>query len=140
MHLMATYVDARFADDRFVPFGNDTLNISGNRTPYAPRWLLTAGLTFEIKNGFALRVLANHIGAQHGDILNRETPTSHGREGKINPYTLLDASIHYTLKEKYIFNISVKNLTNARYIASRRPQGIRLGLPTFFTAGVDIRL
>lgn len=140
MHLMATYVDARFADDRFVPFGNDTLNISGNRTPYAPRWLLTAGLTFEIKNGFALRMLANHIGAQHGDILNRETPTSHGREGKINPYTLLDASIHYTLKEKYIFNISVKNLTNARYIASRRPQGIRLGLPTFFTAGVDIRL
>jgi Fe(3+) dicitrate transport protein len=35
------------------------------------------------------------------------------------------------------FHAAVKNLTDERYIVSRRPQGIRVGLPRFVTAGVD---
>jgi len=139
LNLMATYIDARFASDRFIAQGNDTLNISGNRTPYAPRWLLTAGLTFEAKNGLAIRVNANHIGEQFGDIQNQETPSANGREGKIAAYSLIDASILYPIKQKYSLSLSIKNLTNERYIVNRRPQGIRVGLPLFILAGFDIR-
>lgn len=139
LNLMATYVDARFTSDRFVIQSTDTLNINGNRTPYAPEWLLTAGLTFEAKSGLALRLSANHISAQFGDIQNREMASANGREGKIDAYTLIDASVFYPFKQKYSLSLSVKNLTNERYIVTRRPQGIRVGLPMFILAGFDIR-
>ncbi|MFN3529613.1 MAG: TonB-dependent receptor family protein [Bacteroidia bacterium] len=139
-HCMATYIDARFANDRFIAQGNDTLNISGNRTPYAPKWLLTAGLSLEAKNGLRTRILLNHVGEQFGDILNRTEPTANGREGILAAYTLLDASIIYPWRNKYNFSLSVKNLTNERYMASRRPQGIRVGLPAFVLAGFEIRI
>lgn len=140
LQLMATYIDAQFAADRFVAQGNDTLNISGNRTPYAPEWLLTAALSFEHKSGLALRLSANHVGEQYGDILNRTVATANGQEGKIAAYTVLDLTALYAINQRFSVNVAVKNLTNERYMVSRRPQGIRVGLPTFISAGVDIRL
>lgn len=140
LQLMATYIDARFAADRFVTQGNDTLNISGNRTPYAPEWLMSATMSFEHKSGFALRVVANHVGEQYGDILNRTTPTTNGQEGQIAAYTVIDATALYAINKRFRVHVAVKNLTNERYMVSRRPQGIRVGLPTFITAGIDIRL
>ncbi len=140
LQLMMTYIDARFTANRFVAQGNDTLNISGNRTPYAPEWLMTATLSFEHKSGFAARIMANHVGDQYGDLLNRTTATANGREGQIAAYTVLDATVLYAINRHVSMNLAVKNLTNERYMVSRRPQGIRLGLPTFFTAGIDIRL
>jgi Fe(3+) dicitrate transport protein len=38
------------------------------------------------------------------------------------------------------FYISIKNLLNDRYIASRRPQGIKVGLPRFISAGIELNL
>jgi len=140
LQLMATYIDAHFAADRFVAQANDTLNISGNRTPYAPEWLVTASLSFEHKSGLALRLTGNHVGEQFGDILNRNIPTANGQEGKIAAYTIIDATALYAINQRFTVNVAVKNLTNERYLVSRRPQGIRIGLPTFFTAGIDIRL
>ncbi len=138
--LNATYIDARFSADRFVTQGSDTLNISGNRTPYAPELLLNASLTFEAKNGLAIRIMANHVGEQFGGITNLEVPTANGQDGKIAAYTVLDASLVYPVKKWINLHVSVKNLTNERYIVSRRPQGIRVGLPTFVSAGIDIKL
>jgi Fe(3+) dicitrate transport protein len=37
-------------------------------------------------------------------------------------------------------NASIKNITDERYIVSRRPQGIRAGLPRFFTAGIELSM
>lgn len=140
LQLMATYIDARFASDRFIAQGNDTLNISGNRTPYAPEWLMTATLSFEHKSGFAMRLVANNVGEQYGDILNRTSPTANGQEGQIAAYTVIDATALYAINKRLSVNLAVKNLTNERYMVSRRPQGIRVGLPIFVTAGIDIRL
>ena len=36
--------------------------------------------------------------------------------------------------------ISDKNLFDERYIASRRPQGIKVGIPRFLSAGIEINL
>jgi Fe(3+) dicitrate transport protein len=36
-------------------------------------------------------------------------------------------------------SLAVKNLLDERYIVSRRPQGIRVGLPRFITAGLDFK-
>jgi Fe(3+) dicitrate transport protein len=54
---------------------------------------------------------------------------------------LLDATAQYQVaKWNTRFFLSGKNLLNERYIASRRPQGIRVGLPRLLTAGIEIRI
>ena len=38
----------------------------------------------------------------------------------------------------FVFNVAVKNLTNQRYITTRRPEGIRVSLPRMLTAGFEV--
>jgi RHS repeat-associated protein len=68
--------------------------------------------------------------------LNTVEPSANGRVGLIPSYTIIDGTLIYHLaKINTTFNISVKNLLDERYIVTRRPQGIRVGLPRFVTAG-----
>ncbi|WP_051296066.1 TonB-dependent receptor family protein [Eisenibacter elegans] len=145
LDLNATYTDAFFNKDRFIgqslSAGVEGTNISGNRTPYAPQWLLSSAFTWQAPFGFDLRLTATHVGEQFTDVLNTITPSANGRIGKLDAYTIFDATLGYAVKRwNTHFNVSVKNLSDERYIATRRPQGIRVGLPRFITAGVEIRL
>jgi Fe(3+) dicitrate transport protein len=55
-------------------------------------------------------------------------------------YNVLDASLFHELpKLNTRFNVSVKNLMNERYISTRRPEGIRVGLPRIITAGIEVK-
>jgi Fe(3+) dicitrate transport protein len=137
----ATYTHARFAADRFLLQGIERINILGNRTPYAPTWLLNNSLTIESPFGLSLIMTSNYAGEQYTDELNTIAPSSDGRIGKINSYMVLDATTQYKIPVKSMkmaVNVSMKNLTNERYIVTRRPQGIRVGIPRFITAGIDI--
>jgi Fe(3+) dicitrate transport protein len=133
-----TYIDARFTGDRFARSGSQDINIRGNRTPYAPAMLLSSALAVKTPFGLGARLTATHTGKQFGDELNSTTPSANGRSGEIAAFTVLDATALYHLpKTGFDFSLSVKNLTNERYIASRRPQGIRVGLPRYISAGVE---
>ncbi|WP_439482878.1 TonB-dependent receptor domain-containing protein [Cyclobacterium plantarum] len=132
----ATYINAEFSEDRF----KGERNINGNRTPYAPEWLLNTAFTFETNEGLLFRLGANYIGSQFTDEINSIQPSVDGRSGKISSYFVLDGTLAYQIKEwNSRFNLSVKNLTNERYIASRRPQGIRVGLPRLVTLGYEFK-
>lgn len=79
------------------------------------------------------------MGEQFTDQLNTIDPSGNGRIGKIPSYHLLDATLLYDIPSiNTSFNVAVKNLMDERYIVSRRPQGIRVGIPRFITAGVNI--
>ncbi len=126
-----TYSDARFT-------GKD--NVSDNMLPYAPRIIFNVFAGFEHKSGWGARFFSNYVGQQFTDQDNTELPTPDGLVGRIEARNIIDGSIYYTLPNKKItFDIAVKNLTDERYIASRNPQGIRVGMPRFITAGIDIR-
>jgi Fe(3+) dicitrate transport protein len=130
-----TYVDAYYNADRFI----SDININGNRTPYAPEWLVNSSLAVESNSGFGARLTANYTGAQFGDELNTITPSVDGLIGQIPSYFLVDAVVSYKIAPwNSAFNLSIKNLTDERYISTRRPQGIRVGLPRFITAGFEI--
>ncbi len=138
LDISATFVDAKYSSDRFVQDGNTTVNINGNQTPYAPKFILNTGFTFETPGGFGLGITANYIGEQFGDELNEQTGSINGLEGKLDAYTTLDATLRYTIKSINLgFNASVKNLTNERYIYTRRPEGIRVSMPRYVLAGVE---
>lgn len=132
----ATYALSTYAADRFI----GDVNINGNRTPYAPNWFVNSAMTLETESGFGARLSLNYVGEQFTDELNREIPSLNGRDGKIDAYTVVDAMLSYDVKKwNSRFNLSVKNLLDERYIANRRPQGIRVGIPRFITAGYEFK-
>lgn len=135
----ATFVRARFSEDRFVNDGGTLVNVKGNTVPYAPEFLMTTNLTFHAPFNLGLSLTGTYIGRQFGDVLNREAGTLDGRQGMIEAHFVVDARASYRLPglDNASLSVAAKNLLNERYIVSRRPQGIRVGLPRFITAGID---
>lgn len=133
-----TFTDSRFSADRRITSGADTVNIRQNFTPYAPRVLLNSSLTFQAPFGLGARLTAFYTGKQFADEENTVMASADGRVGEIPAYFLMDGSLWYTVPKSFTtFRLSVKNMTNNRYIASRRPQGIRVGLPVWITGGFE---
>ncbi|MBX2970287.1 MAG: TonB-dependent receptor [Cyclobacteriaceae bacterium] len=135
-----TFTRATYNSDRLVPNGNENINVNGKKLPYAPELTLSTALNVESPFGTGIRFTYTYVGNQFADELNTATPSNNGRIGEIPAYNLLDATLyHRILKYNAQFNLSVKNLTDERYIATRRPEGIRVGLPRFITAGFEIK-
>lgn len=131
-----TYVNSVFGADRII----NEVNVKGLRTPYAPEWLINTALTLETEMGFGGRLTLNHVGQQFTDQLNTIEPRFDGRIGLMPAFTTIDATLIYDVKKwNSRFNLTIKNLTDERFIASRRPEGIRLGLPRFITAGYEFK-
>lgn len=129
-----TWVKAEFSADRFA---SDTINVKGNRTPYAPEHLFSAGVTYESKRGFGARLSYLYVSEQFSDIRNSIDPSANGRNGRMDAYTVIDATLMYKVKKwNTVFTLSAKNLTDERYVVSRRPQGIRVGNPRLLMVGV----
>ena len=135
----ATFVNAEFSEDRFISSQGETINIKGNKVPYAPELLLSSTLAISTPFNFGLSITGTYIGKQFGDALNQEVGSLNGRQGPIDSHFVLDARATYNIPamENAILSLSVKNILDERYIVSRRPQGIRVGLPRFITAGID---
>ena len=63
--------------------------------------------------------------------------TENGRLGSIDPFFVAMASAWYDHSKSGIgINMAVKNLFDERYIASRRPQGIKVGMPRTISIGI----
>ncbi|WP_375436311.1 TonB-dependent receptor family protein [uncultured Hymenobacter sp.] len=142
LDMKATHVKATYTDDRFATTpNNESRNIKGNQTPYAPNVLLSGGLSTEPLPRLNLRLTGTYAGSQYTDELNTRAPAPHGRTGRLPGYGLLDATVLYCLPGNHVsLSVAGKNLTNERYIASRRPQGIRVGTPQLLTVGLDVTL
>ena len=162
LNLNSTFTESVFSGDRFVVERvangevNDTIfrNVKGNSTPYAPRITASGYIQYEAARGFGLRIGGHFTGRQYTDVLNTETvndwfgsaqndpqynyvqATASGQIGRLPSFFIINASAWYDLPGGLNLNVCVKNLMNERYITSRRPQGIRVGLPRLFTAGL----
>ncbi|TVQ69343.1 MAG: TonB-dependent receptor [Balneolaceae bacterium] len=142
LELGGTWNQASFSEDRFVTSGGEIVNIKGNDLPYAPEWSGFTRLSASHTSGFSGFLKATYTGEQFGDVLNRTESTGNGRDGMLDSYTVVDAGMRYRLPVAFdaSLSLSVKNLTDERYIASRRPQGIRVGLPRMFMFGLSVTL
>jgi Fe(3+) dicitrate transport protein len=162
-NLNSTFTESVFSGDRFVIERiangelNDTIfrNVKGNNTPYAPRISASGFIQYEAERGFGLRIGGHYTGRQYTDVLNTESvtdwfgsaqddpqynyvqATASGQIGRLPSFFVINASAWYDLPGGLNLNVCVKNLMDERYITSRRPQGIRVGLPRLFTAGLS---
>jgi Fe(3+) dicitrate transport protein len=137
----ATFSKSVYGADRFITSNSSTVNIKDNELPYAPKFFLSNSLEMNTLFGFGLVVSGTYVGQQFTDELNSIEAAADGQSGKMPAYFVLDltGSFNISSMNSTLF-VSVKNLLDERYIASRRPQGIKVGLPRIITAGVDVSL
>jgi Fe(3+) dicitrate transport protein len=131
-----TFVHAVFSADRFMVSGRDTVNVRGNRLPYAPENLWVAAFGLEHPSGLSIRVDGVRVDEQFTDNFETVEPLANGRNGLIPAYSVWNVAGSYRLIGGATFFGSVKNVGDATYIASRRPEGIRPGLPRMLQVGV----
>lgn len=134
-----TYSVAQFSSDRFMRSGSDTVNVRGNALPYAPRHRAHAAIEFEHQSaGLRLRADGILVGRQFSDNFETVAGSANGRVGGIPAHRLLDLSGQYELSAIPGVSITaaVRNVTDRTYIASRRPEGIKVGTPRLVTVGL----
>lgn len=113
----------------------------GNRLPYAPEHTFSFVFGVRKLDGFGFQIDANFVGDQFGDNNETVTPSADGTVGLIPSYTLWNLTVDYTIRyERFRLKpfLSVKNLGNRLYIASRAPEGIQPGLFRQVNGGVRI--
>ena len=103
----------------------------GDELPYVPAHQANASLGVERKS-FGLNLAGTFVDAMW-ERAGRGEPTP---GSKTDAYFLLDASVKYRLLEHVELYVNGRNLTNDRYIASRRPFGARPGAPLWVLGGV----
>lgn len=135
----ATLQNSTYNNDRFIPVNGQAVNVKNNQLPYSAKLMVWNAIGMDLQNGFGFRVSGNYIGAQFTDELNTELPSANGRTGKISSRFVIDGNAFFTIPNtKATFNVAVKNLTDQRYISTRRPEGIRVSLPRMLTAGFEV--
>jgi Fe(3+) dicitrate transport protein len=136
---MATFTRATFSSNRFI--GIDLLNIKGYDLPYVPRWVSNQMLIYTTPSGLEAQLTLHTTSQQYTDILNTFEASPNGRTGLMSAFYTFDMHISVPIsKLKSTFHITCKNLTNERYIASRRPQGVKVGVPILVMAGWKWRI
>lgn len=136
-----TVQSSEYNNDRFISVNGNIVNVKENKLPYSANLMVWNAAGINLQNGFGFRVSGNYIGSQFTDEINSEAASANGRTGKISSRYIIDANAYYRIpKTNASLNLSVKNLTDQRYISSRRPEGIRVGLPRLITAGFEIFL
>ncbi|HUF66140.1 MAG TPA: TonB-dependent receptor [Gemmatimonadaceae bacterium] len=135
----ATHVNAVFSRDRFMRHGGDTVNVKGNRLPYAPRFTSSGSLTFMGAHGLELRTDFTYVSEQFADNFETRAASATGLVGAIPAHTVWDASARARLPYfGATVTGTVKNLFGVSYVASRRPEGIKPGLPRTAFVGLDV--
>ncbi|MBL7923553.1 MAG: TonB-dependent receptor [Bacteroidia bacterium] len=137
LQLTATYTETEFNTDRFLGSTDNKVNIKGNHLPYAPQWQGNGLLSLESPFGVALSINLQYTGEQYTDVYNTVQAAPNGLNGMLDDFYSLDAGIQYHWqKGKTIFSCAVKNLSNERYVYTRRPQGIRVAQERMVFVGV----
>ncbi len=126
-----TYTNAEFQnsfDSSYDPWGNVE---AGDKMPYLPSHQLNVGVSVlyqkaEINiNGFATGKMRTIAGNEDIDMVSNT-----------DSYFLLDISANYQITNTTQFFVDARNITDATYLVSRRPAGLRPGLPRMLMAGI----
>ena len=107
---------------------------SGDALPYVPEHQGGLRLGYE-QSRWGLSVAANHVGemrdsAGQGEVIEAE---------RIAAHTVVDASAHLEYRSARIY-LTIDNVLDEPYLASRRPYGLRPGKPRQVMIGCRVRL
>lgn len=134
-----TLTRAEFSTDRIIRAGSNALNVRGNRLPYSPRLTSNTSLTLDHPSGVVVRFNASTASRQFTDNFETLAGSANGRSGAVPAYRVFDVSTRVMLPGMGGLELTsnVKNIFDNYYIASRRPEGIKPGLPRLVSLGLS---
>ena len=137
----STYVNSTYDNNRFITLQDESINLKGNKLPYAPEFTFSGGIEVNAPFELGVNLSATYVGKQFTDELNTVEPSPSGETGQMPACLTTDITTNYFISAiNSTIYFSIKNIFDERYIASRKPQGIKVGLPRFFSAGFDLTL
>lgn len=102
----------------------------GNRLPYAPEHVFSLGIALARPDGLSAYLSGIAMASQFSDNEETEAASADGLIGRIPSFRVWDVTVSRPLAGGPLRAlITVKNLFDARYIASRAPLGIQPGHP-----------
>ena len=133
IHVNYTFTSAEFQnsfESGYDPWGTVA---TGDEMPYLPKHQFNVGVDAIYKN---LSVNISGSG-------NSKMRTIAGSENidlvpNTDSYFLIDISASYQITSTTQFVFDVRNLTDKTYLVSRRPAGLRPGLPRMIQAGIKL--
>lgn len=96
-------------------------SIENKRVENAPQYIHRFGVSYYLQEFSATFQLSN-IGNVFTDAANTEVPNATATIGKLDGYSVMDASLTYRFLKQYNFKAGVNNITNEKY-ATRRASG-----------------
>ena len=99
--------------------GNIDVDLSGNELPYAPRHTVTVGLAKNFTDKLRLRADMRFVDNVFTDFENIERIQNRGDTGPVPSYSILNASVDYSINGGWSAFISAKNVLDEIYIGSR---------------------
>ncbi len=116
-----------------------TVSVSGNRIPYAPKHLLTAGIGYANRafspGAFDVRLETQCISDMFGDDRNTHDPTPNGSRGIVRGWCVVNAAANQHVKAiDTTFFLVGKNLFDQAFMVDRT-RGIYPGLPLLLQLG-----
>ena len=130
-----TLSDAEFLtsfDSTYPPWGDVQ---EGDKLPYLARHQLYARFAVE-ESGWSAGVDANFSSRMRTEAGQGDLPAGQGTDA----YLVVNAFAEFDLSEEVRFFATVQNVGNNAYIVSRRPAGLRPGLPRTFMTGIKLAL
>ncbi|WP_082703848.1 TonB-dependent receptor [Lutibacter profundi] len=129
--IVYTYTDAKFQNDFESDFGGWGKVSAGDQFPYLANNQLTLILGLEHPQ-FSFNVSGKYLGEMRTLPGQGKIPLNE----KIESYLVIDSSANYILHKNISIFANATNLTNKVYVASRRPAGLRSGMPRAFNIGL----
>lgn len=132
------YTDVRHMHLATAKFTRNALFLD-NRLPYAPGQTFSFLMGLRQRQGFGMQLDSSYVASQYTDNQMTMAPSADGTVGRIPGYTVWNLNADYVMaREGFEVRpyVTVKNLTDRRYIASRAPQGIQPGMFRQFNIGL----
>lgn len=107
----------------------------GDELPYLPAHVFSASVGVETSRALA-GAFANYAGEMRTVAGQGDIPTLESTDARV----ILDLTAEYELIEHTRLFASAQNVTDEVFITSRRPSGVRPGLPRTFIAGLKLDL
>jgi Fe(3+) dicitrate transport protein len=129
-----TLTDARFQNDfesDFDPWGNVS---AGDRLPYIPPHIATIRAALEHKK-LSVHLTGNYQAAMRAEAGQGALTANNSTDARLT----LDAAVHYKLNSHFTVYGTAINATNTKYLAARRPAGVRPGTPRLLRAGLMVK-
>ncbi|MFN3322688.1 MAG: TonB-dependent receptor domain-containing protein [Bryobacteraceae bacterium] len=128
---------AEFRGTRFSSVsGFSGVRVTGNRLPYAPKWLMNNRVVVSHASGINALIEMVGTGGQFGDDLNTVNGTPDGQRGWIPGNVIWNGTLNYPVEAwKTTFFVSTKNALDRLYIVDRT-RGILPGMPRLLQGGI----